>query len=85
MHVEGDSDGRGDLSGTTLHQVLSQAGGEVTLSCAAGPWQDQAPMLQQQTNVVLDHRLRDKCLKHHIVHTLLLQTCKGTVEIEMHI
>lgn len=85
VHVEGDCDGRGDLSGTALHQVLSEAGGEVSLPRAAGPRQDQTPVLQQQTNIVLYHRLRDKCLKHHIVHTLLLQTCMGIVEIKMHV
>lgn len=85
VHVEGDCNGRGDLPSTALHQVLSQAGGEVSLPCAAGPRKNQAPVLQQQTYVVLYHRLRDKGLKNHIVHTFLLQTCTGRMEIELHV
>lgn len=38
-------------------------------------------MLQQQTNVVLYHRLRDERLKHHVVHALLLQTCSGDRDV----
>lgn len=36
VHVEGDGDGRRDLSSAALHQVFGEAVGEVGLPCAAG-------------------------------------------------
>lgn len=74
MHVERDRDAVGGLAPATLHQVLGEAGGQVALACAAGTRQHDAPMLEQQADVVLHHGLGDERLKHQAVHTLLTQT-----------
>lgn len=74
VHVEGADDALGDLAAGTLHQVLSQTVGQVGLACAAGAREDKAPVLEQEADVVLHHRLGDQCLKHQAVDALLLQT-----------
>ena len=51
--------------------------GQVGLPRAAGPRQHQAPVFQKQADVVLHHGLGDEGLKHHAVHTLVLQPCRG--------
>lgn len=73
MHVEGDGDAVRGLAPAALHQVLCEAGGQVGLARAAGARQHDAPVLEQQADIVLHHGLGDQRLEHHAVHTLLTQ------------
>lgn len=74
VHVEGADDALGDLAARALHQVLGQPIGQVGLAGAAGAREDEAPVLEQQADVVLHHGLGDQCLEHQAVDALLLQT-----------
>lgn len=74
MHVEGGDKAGAGVTATPLQQVLSQTGGEIGLPGATGARQDQPPVLQKQTYVVLHHGLGDERLKHQTIHTLLLKT-----------
>lgn len=74
VHVEGADDALGDLAARALHQVLGQPVGQVGLAGAAGAREHKAPVLEQQADVVLHHRLGDQRLKHQAVDALLLQT-----------
>lgn len=73
VHVESADDALRDLAAGTLHQVFSQPVGQVGLPCAAGAREDEAPVLEQEADVMLHHRLGDQCLKHQAVDALLLQ------------
>lgn len=64
MHVERDRDGVGGLAAAALHQVLGEAGGQVALARAAGAGEYDAPVLEQQADVVLHHGFGDERLKH---------------------
>lgn len=75
VHVEGADDALGDVPTRALHQVLSQAVGQVGLAGATGPREDEAAVLQQEADVVLHHGLGDECFEHQAVHTLLFQAC----------
>lgn len=75
MHVEGADDALCDLTTRALYQVLGQAIGQVGLARAAGAGEDEAPVLEQEADVVLHHRLGDERLEHQAVHAFLLQTC----------
>lgn len=72
MHVESDHDAVGDLAGAAVHQVLGQPGGEVALARPAGSGQDEAAVLEEQTDVVLHHGFGNERFKYQAVHTLLL-------------
>lgn len=72
VHVKGCDVASARVAATPLQQVLGQVGGEVGLPCAAGAWQNQPAVLQQETDVVLHHGLGNERLKHKTVHTLLL-------------
>lgn len=74
VHVEGGDKARAGLTAAPLQQVLSQSGGEIGLPRPTGARQDQPPVLQKQTYVVLHHGLGDERLKNQTVHTLLLKT-----------
>lgn len=85
VHVEGADDALGDIPTRALHQVLSQAVGQVGLAGATGPREDEATVLQQETDVVLHHGLGDECFEHQAVHTLLFQACgEGRAEGPTH-
>ena len=78
MHVEGDCGAGGGLLPAALQQVVGQACGEVGLARAAGATEDEASVLEQQADVVLQHGPGDERLKHQAVHTLLPQACTYT-------
>lgn len=82
VHVEGADDALSDLAARALHQVLGQPVGQVGLAGAAGAGEDEAPVLEQEANVVLHHGLGDQRLEHQAVHALLLQTCAQPREHE---
>lgn len=74
VHVESGHDAFSDLSCAAVHQVLSQAGSQVALTCPARSRQDKTAMFEEQTDVVLHHGFRNEGFKYQVVHTLLFQT-----------
>lgn len=74
VHVEGGDKARAGVTAALLQQVLSQTRGEIGLPCAAGARQDQSPVLQKQTYVVLHHWLGDERLENQTIHTFILNT-----------
>lgn len=77
VHVEGADDALCDLTAGAFHQVLGQAVGQVGLASATGAREDEAPVLEQEADVVLHHGLGDESLEHQAVHTLLPETCSA--------
>lgn len=87
MHVEGDGSAATQDAGLTvglrrgspaaLQEVVGQTLGQVSLSCPAGPRQNETSVLQQQADVVQHHRLRNHSLKHQWVNTVFSKTLRG--------
>lgn len=70
VHVESDDGVRGQGSALHRQQVSRQLIGQVGLACAAGSRQDDAPVLLQEGDVALQHRLRDQAVERQRVHVV---------------
>lgn len=53
---------------------LSQLGSQEGFSGATGSWEDDTAVLHQQVEVPLDDGLRDECVKHQTVYTVLFNS-----------
>ena len=78
VHVESDDGVRCQRSALQQQQVSRQLIGQVGLSCPAGAGQDDAPVLLQQGDVALQHRLRDQGVENEGVHVLTAHTLAHT-------
>lgn len=74
VHVERDHDAVCDFTGTAVHQVLSQAGCKIALTCPTWTGQDETAVFEEETDVVLHHGFGNESFKHQAVHTLFFQT-----------